>query len=305
MTLNQLRYFCCAARCHSITKAAQELYVTQPTISSAIQELEIEFSMTFFYRTGNQLVLSAEGEHFYERASDLLRSCTDLQNEFTVRAKQQSPLRVGIPPMLSTIFFPSLLDAFHEVYPDIMVRLDEYGSVRACKLVQDDHLDLALVNMELFNLSKFNSYILTQDQLIYCVSSDHPLADRPSLKIDDLSEERMLFFNADSVQNQLLNTRFEAANIHPHIIMRSSQLYTLMNFVKRGNCGCFLFSSMLDHFSSAAETPVTGIPIDPPIHVNIGLVWKKGKYVSSRMQKFLDFTIHSCRPDIEIYKPKP
>ena len=50
MTLNQLRYFCTASRCHSITKAAEELYVTQPTISMAIRDLEIEFGISRFFQ---------------------------------------------------------------------------------------------------------------------------------------------------------------------------------------------------------------------------------------------------------------
>lgn len=62
MTLNQLRYFCTASRCHSITKAAEELYVTQPTVSVAIRDLEIEFGISLFYRKGNQLILTQEGE---------------------------------------------------------------------------------------------------------------------------------------------------------------------------------------------------------------------------------------------------
>ena len=64
MTLNQLRYFCMASRCHSITKAAEELYVTQPTVSVAIRDLEIEFGVSLFSRKGNQLILTREGEEF-------------------------------------------------------------------------------------------------------------------------------------------------------------------------------------------------------------------------------------------------
>ena len=66
MTLNQLRYFCMASRCHSITKAAEELYVTQPTVSVAIRDLEIEFGVSLFSRKGNQLILTREGEEFYQ-----------------------------------------------------------------------------------------------------------------------------------------------------------------------------------------------------------------------------------------------
>ena len=83
MTLNQLRYFCTASRCHSITKAAEELYVTQPTVSTAIRDLEIEFGISLFYRKGNQLILTGEGETLYEKANYILQYCTELQS-FTV-----------------------------------------------------------------------------------------------------------------------------------------------------------------------------------------------------------------------------
>ena len=80
MTLNQLRYFCTASRCHSITKAAEELYVTQPTISMAIRDLEVEFGISLFYRKGNQLILTEEGEMLYEKATYILQYCTELQS---------------------------------------------------------------------------------------------------------------------------------------------------------------------------------------------------------------------------------
>ena len=73
--------------------------------------------------------------------------------------------------MLSTVFFPELLIAFHRQYPEIAVVLEEYGSVRACNLVQDDTLDLALVNMEQYNIDKFNKALLANDQVVFCVSN--------------------------------------------------------------------------------------------------------------------------------------
>ena len=78
MTLNQLRYFCMASRCHSITKAAEELYVTQPTVSVAIRDLEIEFGVSLFSRKGNQLILTREGEEFYQKANYILQYCNCL-----------------------------------------------------------------------------------------------------------------------------------------------------------------------------------------------------------------------------------
>ena len=83
MTLNQLRYFCMASRCHSITKAAEELYVTQPTVSVAIRDLEIEFGVSLFSRKGNQLILTREGEEFYQKANYILQYCNELQADYS------------------------------------------------------------------------------------------------------------------------------------------------------------------------------------------------------------------------------
>lgn len=287
MTLNQLRYFCTASRCHSITKAAEELYVTQPTVSVAIRDLEIEFGISLFYRKGNQLILTQEGEELYEKATYILQYCNELQADYSSMARVKPPLRIGIPPMLSTVFFPELLIAFHQEYPNIAVVLEEYGSVRACNLFQNDTLDLALVNMEQYNIDKFHNAVLANDQIVFCVSNDHPLADKEVVTIKEMSKESLIFFNADSVQNQLIKTRFEMEGYTPNIVMRSSQIHTTLQFVKTCKYSCFLYSSMIDKFISFS---ITGIPLSSPIHIKIGMIWKKGKYISGDMQKFLNFT---------------
>lgn len=285
MTLNQLRYFCTASRCHSITKAAEELYVTQPTVSMAIRDLEVEFGITLFYRKGNQLILTVEGETLYEKATYILQYCSELQADCFGLSKVKPPLRIGIPPMLSTVFFPELLDAFLKEFPDVPVVLEEYGSVRACNLVQNDTLDLALVNMEQYNIDKFHHALLANDQVVFCVSHEHRLAKKEQVTIQDMAQEPLIFFNGDSVQNQLLKIRFELDGYTPRIFMRSSQIYTTLQFLKNNHCGCFLYSSMTDKFPNIVQ-----IPLQPPLFIKIGMVWKKGKYISNDMQKFLNFT---------------
>ena len=285
MTLNQLRYFCTASRCHSITRAAEELYVTQPTVSVAIRDLEVEFGVSLFYRKGNQLVLTVEGETLYEKATYILQYCNELQADCSSMARVKPPLRIGIPPMLSTVFFPELLNAFQKEYPEIPVILEEYGSVRACNLVQNDTLDLALVNMEQYNIDKFNNILLANDQIVFCVNASHRLAKKEVVTTSEMARESLIFFNADSVQNQLLKQRFELDGYTPNIIMRGSQIYTTLQFLKTKKYGCFLYSSMTDKF-----TDIVGIPLIPPIQVKIGMIWKKGKYIRNDMQTFLNFT---------------
>ena len=141
--------------------------------------------------------------------------------------------------------------------------------------------------MEQYNIDKFNKALLANDQVVFCVSDDHRLADKEVVTTKEMSKESLIFFNADSVQNQLLKTRFEMDGYIPDIVMRSSQIYTILQLVKTCKYGSFLYSSMTDRFASSG---IKGIPLSPPIRIKIGMIWKKGKYISDNMQKFLNFT---------------
>ena len=98
MKLTQLEYFCVAARYHNITKAAKELFVTQPSVSNAIKSLEEEFGVNLFYRHNNKLTLTPEGEKFYKSAEELLAHADAVTSELYEFRKQVTPIRIGIPP---------------------------------------------------------------------------------------------------------------------------------------------------------------------------------------------------------------
>ena len=138
MKLTQLEYFCVAARYHNITKAAKELFVTQPSVSNAIKSLEEEFGVNLFYRHNNKLTLTPEGEKFYKSAEELLAHADAVTSEFYELRKQVTPIRIGIPPMLGTIYLPDMYLSLREEFPEVDFRLYEYGSIKACELVLDE-----------------------------------------------------------------------------------------------------------------------------------------------------------------------
>lgn len=284
MTLAQLRYFCTAARCHSITQAAKALFVTQPTISIAIRDLEKEFSLSLFSRSGSRLILTEEGEVFYNKVSAILADCEDLQADYSAAAASKARVRIGIPPMLSTIFFPELLDAFRAEHPEVWLELQEYGSVRACDLVQNDILDVGLINMEIPGVDKFQTRQLIAEPLYYGVCRGHPFERESGITLEMLEGEFLILYNQDSVQNRILQDRFAALGIQPRIIMRSSQIPTILKFMRQGTCGCFFYRDMLPLFPE-----IIGIPLEPEIRTRAGLIWRRGRYISSGTQKFLDF----------------
>lgn len=284
MKISQLEYFCAATRHHSITQAAAELYVTQPAISSAIRELEREFSISLFTRAKNRLTLTQEGEIFYQRAQELLGQYKQTTEMFYDLGQQNSPVRIGIPPLLSMIFFPHMILEFQKKYPDIQVELFEYGSIRAASLVQEGTLDLALVNMHFYEIDKVYSHTLMTDQIVFCVSKNHLLAGEKSVTLDQLKEEPIILYNTDSVQNETLETLFKSAGIKPKVILHASQFYTIRNFIRENMGGAFLYASLLKN-----QRGIVGIPIEPAIDQKIGVIWKRGSYITSNTEKFINF----------------
>lgn len=284
MTTTQLKYFVSVCRTRSISKASEECFVTQPAISLSIRELEKEFGLILFYRRGNKLILTQEGEKLYEKATKVLDIYDELESEMCEYKNNKIPLRVGIAPLLSIIYFPMLVNEVRKIYPEISIRLYEYGSDRAHSLIYNDELDFALVNMEFYDIDRFNSKVLTEDRLLFYVSKDHPLAGKNKVAIADINDTPIALFNVDSVQNKLVRSRYDALGIKPNIVMHVSQLVTIKKFLDQNKVGAFLFDSLRREMRD-----YVALELDPPLPVKVGFIWKKGKYITSDMKKFLTF----------------
>jgi DNA-binding transcriptional LysR family regulator len=138
--------------------------------------------------------------------------------------------------------------------------------------------------MDFYNVDQFESHTLMQDRYVLCVSRTHRFAEEKSVTLDMLRDESLIFYNTDSFQNQTFMNRFQSLGITPHILLHCSQLYTTLNFVRSGNCGALLFSSL-----AVNPRDFRMIPIEPAIHDSFGIIWKKGTYMPLRTARFIKF----------------
>lgn len=263
MKLTQLEYFCVAARYHNITKAAKELFVTQPSISNAIKALEEEFGVNLFFRNNNKLTLTPEGELFYKSAEGLLAHADYVEMEFHELRKKSHRSASG-----SRLCWGRF----------------EFGSIKACDLVLEEKLDIAIVNAEQPAIDKCNSRIIDTEDLYFCVAPDHPLAEQKTILLTMLANEPLILFNTDSVQVMTLTRQFKAVGVTPRVILNTSQITTLINMVKSGHVGTFLYRSIVE-----AHPDIVGIPVMPSIEQRIGVIWKKGKYQNTTAEKVIKY----------------
>ena len=270
-------------RYHSITRAAQALYVSQPTISASIRDLEEEFHLRLLNHGRNRITLTKDGEEFYRKAEYILHRTQELYTDYAGAGESRHPLRIGIPPMIGTVFFPMMTDLFAKKH-GIPVQLFEYGSLRARTLIDSEQLDVAMANLDFYNLDKYNSHIMMEDGTVYCVSRTHRYAAESVVTMEMLADEAIILYNTDSVHTQTVITRMRSAGVTPVVRMYCSQLVTVLNCVRSGDCGAFLYSAIDVDSDSFVQ-----IPVAPEITSRFGIIWKKGIFVPDQLTSFVNF----------------
>ena len=126
MDLKEQRYVCTLAKYQNITKAAKELYITQPALSIYINNLEKQLNTPLFERVGKQFVLTYAGERYVAKASEMLR----LEQEFSEELKDitgnyTGRIRIGIQTRRSAWFLPPVIAAYEKEFPKVDVILQE------------------------------------------------------------------------------------------------------------------------------------------------------------------------------------
>ena len=284
MKIMQLRYFMEVCRCESVTKAAKELYISQPTVTSAIHEMEKEFGVNLFNRQQKKMVLTKEGEYLYQEGEKLLRSLAELELTMKNFGGKNKRIKVGIPPMIGTFLFPKMIREFREVYPELDVEIQEYGSMQTRQQVQNDQLDAAFVILDETTEKDFYCVPLVETELILAVSKEDPLSGRTHIKVEELKDEPLILMREDSYQNLEIKKRFQEAEIVPKVFLYSSQLYTIKEFVRNNQAGAFLFRNLVEQ-----DPELVGIPCEPAIPIRIGLIWKRGKYTYNGTKNLIEF----------------
>ena len=284
MKLLQMRYFQTVCRYGSITKAAEELFVSQPTISFCLKELEDEFGVRLFHRRHNRLQLTVEGQFFLDKINYILQSVDTLSTQMKDMGNNHNHVKIAVPAMISTFLCPKMFNAFTELYPNVELEMLETGSLQARKLVDANSVDLGITILDNAVIDGYNTLPLVSTELVFCVSRSHPLAGRKHISFNELADEHIILFKADSYQNIFIKKAFSDMGIVPKILLYSSQLYTIKEFLSYGSAGAFLYRQVAE-----MDDDLVCIPLDRAIIQDIVLIWSRSGNLYSDSENFIQF----------------
>ena len=285
MRLVQLRYFLAVCKYGNFSAAAESCYVTQPAVSTAIRELEQEYGISLFHRRKKQLELTEEGRWFCQRAEFILSYITATEEQMRIYALNKRYLRVGVAPMIGGSFFYSVFDQYIKENPQIHIDLLEAGSLQVWQWVKDGIVDIGVQLLDFLPSDTFETVKLFDTELVFCVSNAHPLANRNSVSIQDLADQKLILLKEDSYQNKLLKKLFADAGQEIDVLMYSNQINSIFSMLGHGSCGAFLFRQMVD--------PTLGlhcIHMDPPVHLSAGLAYRKNMPLHAYMESLIRYT---------------
>ena len=195
MDIRQLTYFNEVAKYKSFTKASNVLHLSQPTLSKMVRSLEDELDMELIDRSARQIELTEAGEIVYEQGQVILESLDHLSTHlYDLMNLKKGKIKIGIPPLIGFLFFPSIIKKFKTLYPDVQIQLNEYGANKVEEEVGDGKFDLGVVVLPM-DEDAFDVVPFVSENHMLFVHHSHPLAGKESVEMKELHDEAFILFS--------------------------------------------------------------------------------------------------------------
>ncbi|MCR3955630.1 MAG: LysR family transcriptional regulator [Gudongella sp.] len=298
MNIKQLETFVTVANQLSFTKASEEMFITQSSVSKIIKSLEEELSVQLFHRTP-QIQLTDAGKELYRHSLDVLSMLNNIPIEIGNLSKlKKGMVRIGIPPIIGSSFFPAVIGSFKAKYPDIDIRLTEVGSKVIIDELEKGNLDVGIVCSYPSDRDGYHIYPLVKSQLMVGVHVDNPLAERDILSFGDLRDEGFVLFKEDFSLYDSIIEGCTQSGFSPNIICNSSQKDFILEMVaSRMGITC------LPHITCAHvnDHSIRFVPLEnPKIYLNLLITWKRNRYLSYASREWIRFTSDALDIRLEI-----
>ncbi len=220
MTLTQMKYFIEVCKWKSVTKAAISLHVSQPTITIAMKELEVETGLNLFKRVGKRFVITKESEFLLSKIGAILNSVEQLNNDILDLVSTKNHIKLAIPLQVGSYLIPMILGNFKQQYPEINLEIVEFGGMDSLQMVDNEELDLAITIYEADFCDGLNYTKLFDSECCFCTNIGNPLAAKKHIEVLDLTSEQFVLLQGGFFINKMVYKAFANAGIKPNVILR-------------------------------------------------------------------------------------
>ncbi|SMG37403.1 LysR family transcriptional regulator [Dethiosulfovibrio salsuginis] len=215
--LHQLKTFCVLVEEGSFTRAAEKLYLSQPSVSQHISTLEKEYDVSLFNRRGRRLSLTPEGNALYTLALDVLKRSEAIPARFReMQAMRYGRLDLGVSTYVGTSVIPPFVAAFRSIHPDVAMTLQTGNDPDIHKMLRQGEIEIAILegNARTFNDKDLKTFVIGQDDILLVAPADHPWRGGPGITPSKLNDEHLILYEKDCslcpfIQEYLMEQRID------------------------------------------------------------------------------------------------
>ena len=293
MNLKKLKYIITIAELKSISKAANELFISQPSLSSILSNLEKELGVTLFNRSTNPLSITYAGEKYVQAAKEILALEKNLKKELSdISHFKKGKITIGIPSVRGTYVLPLILPKFKEEYPDMEVHLIEGDSNYLEDCLFSGKVDLVLTSFP-SNHKKINCELLYKEKIMLACKKDFLGKEylvpgtTNVVALEKLKDIDFILTKKNHRIRKLSENLFDIFDFKPKKVLETSNTATAFRLATSGLGACFVSEMILNTTIPMSEFDLFNIE-DYPISWNISISYLKNAYLNEAERYFID-----------------
>ncbi len=288
MNFYQLVYFSKVAETKSVSRAAEELSVTQPAVSKQIKALEEELGGRLFDRLGKKVHLTRTGEVLYGHALKILRSVEEAKASVKgLSGECSGELVIGTSDHISLHRLPDVLKSYIAAYPMVDLKLRCHRSETILEMVGKNLVDLGVITLPQV-AGNLVSKVIWRDPMSLVFPRGHPLASLRNIRLGDVAKYGLILPEPGTTTRKTIDDAFSKRKLVPDVAMEVAYIETIKGLVKAG-----LGISILPD-KAVEEEVKDGLLLkmrmrDASFTRNLGVVYLRDKYLSRPAAEFLRF----------------
>ena len=295
MTLHQLRIFESVARHLNISRASEELHMSQPAVSQQLRLLEEEYRVKFLLRVSQGVALSDEGLAFLDAIRPLLVQAESIERKFkkNLDAKGSGLLVVGGSPGVSVTILLEIVTAFKKARPEVDIRFESNHSRIMEQRILNSEVEVALItNASCAPDIIYESY--TEQEVVAFTRAESPLAVKQRMTLSELAQVPLVVRDQGRILKELARRGYKC-----NIVMRCETSEAVKAAVQRGMGVGILRSLSVEHGIARGVLKRIDVPELEKIKVKSFIVYRRGKPLSPMAQDFLKLLRQRNTPRVQ------
>lgn len=294
----------------NFTRAAEKLYISQPSLSVAIKNIERKIGADLFERMGTTVKLTEIGEEYIATAKQIIAAETDFLNRINdINNLKKGKVVVGGTNYLSSYVLPRVINRFNRLYPDIEVELVEANSYNLSNMVNNEQVDIIIDSFDEIP-DDYQGEFLASEDILLCVPKDREINEKLKkyqIKPESIYNGSVRLMNVEGVPMEIFKNEkfillkkgndmckramkfFNEENIEPNVIYRVDQLNISYALADSGIGLCFITDTFFKYGRGSDNVLLYKVK-NEQYNRNLYVAYKKNRYCTKAMEEFIKVT---------------